>query len=65
MDISSLVAMAGDAPSRALLESLSRDNSQVLSYLQREFVNVLGPEGKSEVVSFYEDKMSPTAIQVS
>ncbi|RBR10790.1 uncharacterized protein FIESC28_09321 [Fusarium coffeatum] len=65
MDISSLISMAGDAPSRALVESLSRDNSQVLGYLQREFVNVLGPEGKSEVVSFYEDKMSPTAIQDS
>lgn len=48
-----------------MVESLSRDNSQILSYLQREFVDVLGPEGKSEVVCFYEDSMSPTAVQVS
>lgn len=65
MDIGSLVAMTGNAPSRSMVESLSRDNSQILGYLQREFVDVLGPEGKSEVVCFYEDMMSPTGIQVS
>lgn len=48
-----------------MVESLSRNNSQILDYLQREFLDVLGPEGKSEVVCFYEDMMSPTGIQVS
>jgi hypothetical protein len=65
MDIGSLVAMTGNAPSRSMVESLSRDNPQIVSYLQREFVDVLGPEGKSEVVCFYEDSMSLTAVQVS
>ncbi|WZH48485.1 Kinesin light chain [Fusarium acuminatum] len=46
-----------------MVESLSRDNPQIVSYLQREFVDVLGPEGKSEVVCFYEDSMSLTAVQ--
>ncbi|KAH6956169.1 hypothetical protein DER45DRAFT_585031 [Fusarium avenaceum] len=64
MDIGSLVAMTGNAPSRSMVESLSRNNSQILDYLQREFVDVLGPEGKSEVVCFYEDMMSPTGIQL-
>ncbi|KAG5655130.1 hypothetical protein KAF25_001903 [Fusarium avenaceum] len=62
MDIGSLVAMTGNAPSRSMVESLSRDNSRILSYLQREFVDVLGPEGKSEVVCLYEDMLSPTGI---
>ncbi|KAH7236573.1 hypothetical protein BKA59DRAFT_460104 [Fusarium tricinctum] len=63
MDIGSLVAMTGNAPSRSMVKSLSRDKSQILSSLQWEIVDVLGPEGKSEVVCFYEDSMSPTPVQ--
>lgn len=63
MDISSLIAMAGDGPNRFLVESIS-GNSQVLSIQQREFCSALGEEGKSEVFCFYETLKSPTAVQV-
>ena len=56
--------MAGDGRNRFLVESLSQDNSQILSYHQREFESALGGQGDSEVVCFYETEESPTAQQV-
>ncbi|UKZ56936.1 hypothetical protein TrVGV298_010783 [Trichoderma virens] len=63
MDISSLIPMAGDGPNRFLLESIGSTNSQVLSIQQREFSKALGGPGESEVVSFYETRLSPTALK--
>jgi protein SERAC1 len=65
MDISSLIPMVGDGPNRFLVESIGRDNSQILSVQQREFNTALGAEGDSEVFCFYETRMSPTAQQVT
>lgn len=65
MDITSLIPMAGDSsPNRSLIESLSRNNSQVLTAQQRDFHRALGDKGNSEVFCFYETLESPTAQQV-
>lgn len=64
MDNTSLVPMVRDGPNRFLIESLSRVNSQILSIQQRDFQTVLGGEGESEIVCFYEMLKSPTAKQV-
>lgn len=64
MDIRSLIPMAGDGPNRFLLESIGKNNSQILSIQQREFSEVLGVKGEFEIISFYETRLSPTAIQV-
>ncbi|KAH6889970.1 hypothetical protein B0T10DRAFT_572167 [Thelonectria olida] len=61
MNISSLIPMVGDQPNRFLVESLSHENSQVLSTLQREFPKSLGEEGEKEIVCFFETESSPTA----
>ncbi|PTB77013.1 hypothetical protein M440DRAFT_1438697 [Trichoderma longibrachiatum ATCC 18648] len=65
MDIRSLVPMAGDRPNRFLLESIGSYSSQVLSTQQREFTQALGGQGDSEIISFYETRMSPTAVKDS
>jgi hypothetical protein len=65
MDITSLIPMAGDSsPNRFLIESLSRDNSQILTIQRREFHKALGDKGNSEVFCFYETLESPTAQRV-
>lgn len=64
MDIRSLIPMAGDGPNRFLLESIGSNSSQILSIQQREFSQALGGQGESEIVSFYETRLSPTASKV-
>lgn len=64
MDIRSLIPIVGDRPNRFLLESIASNNSQILSIQQREFTDALGGQGETEIVSFYETYLSPTAIQV-
>ncbi|KAK6449817.1 hypothetical protein FP744_10006067 [Trichoderma asperellum] len=62
MDITSLITMAGDSsPNRFIIESLSRNNSQILTLQQRDFHKALGDKGNSEVFCFYETLESPTA----
>ncbi|KJZ70126.1 hypothetical protein HIM_10496 [Hirsutella minnesotensis 3608] len=61
MDISSLLPMVGEGPNMFLVQSISQINSQILSIQQRDFHAVLGAEGKSEIVCFYETLQSPTA----
>ncbi|KAL7795561.1 ankyrin repeat-containing domain protein [Trichoderma afarasin] len=63
MDIRSLIPMAGDRPNRFLLESIGYDNSQILSIQKREFAEALGGRGEFEIISFYETRLSPTALQ--
>ncbi|TFB01142.1 Ankyrin repeat domain-containing protein 50 [Trichoderma ghanense] len=63
MDIGSLIPMAGDGPNRFLLESLGSYSSQVLSTQQRDFTQALGGQGETEIISFYETRMSPTAVK--
>ncbi|KAK4069551.1 uncharacterized protein Triagg1_6975 [Trichoderma aggressivum f. europaeum] len=63
MDIHSLIPMVGDGPNRFLLESIGSNNSQILSIQQREFSDALGDQGETEIVSFYETRFSPTALQ--
>ncbi|PKK53500.1 hypothetical protein CI102_1943 [Trichoderma harzianum] len=63
MDIRSLIPMAGDGPNRFLLESIGFTNSQILSIHQREFSEALGVKGEFEIISFYETRLSPTALQ--
>ena len=63
MDNSALVAMVGDGPNRPLVDTIGRINSQILRIQQREFPAVLGGEGDSEIVCFYETVESPTAAQ--
>ncbi|KAF3057728.1 Ankyrin repeat domain-containing protein 50 [Trichoderma lentiforme] len=64
MDIRSLTPMAGDGPNRFLLESIGFTNSQILSIQQREFSEALSVKGEVEIISFYETRLSPTALQV-
>ncbi|PON27255.1 hypothetical protein TGAM01_v203636 [Trichoderma gamsii] len=63
MDIRSLIPMAGDGPNRFLLESIGSNNSQILSIQHREFSKALGGQGQSEIVSFYETRLSRTALK--
>ncbi|OTA02427.1 hypothetical protein A9Z42_0027950 [Trichoderma parareesei] len=63
MDIRSLIPMAGNGPNRFLLESIGSYSSQVLSTQQREFSQALGGQGETELISFYETRMSPTAVK--
>ncbi|KAL7910421.1 ankyrin repeat-containing domain protein [Trichoderma velutinum] len=63
MDIRSLIPMSGDGPNRFLLESMGFNSSQILSIQQREFSEALGGQGESEIFSFYETRLSPTALQ--
>ncbi|KAL9477147.1 hypothetical protein ACSS6W_006988 [Trichoderma asperelloides] len=66
MDITSLITMAGDSsPNRFLIESLSRNNSQILTLQQRDFHKALGDKGNSEVFCFYETLESPTAERIN
>lgn len=60
MNIRYLIAMAGNGPNRALIESLNQDNSMILSQQKRKFGQALGDEGNSEVFCFYELRKSPT-----
>lgn len=64
MDISSLIAMAGDGPNRFLVESIGAHSSQVLTSQQRDFNTALGGEGDAEVFCFYETLKSRTAQKV-
>jgi len=64
MDISSLIPMVNDQPNRALLESLSAINSQVLRLQSRSFAQFLDQTALN-LFCFYETKLSPTAVQVS
>ncbi|VUC29568.1 unnamed protein product [Clonostachys rosea] len=61
MDISSLIPMVGDGPSRFLVESIGHISSQILTIQQREFPTALGDKECSEVFCFYETLKSPTA----
>ncbi|KAL6812492.1 nacht and ankyrin domain-containing protein [Trichoderma sp. SZMC 28015] len=63
MDIRSLIPMCGDGPNRFLLESIGSNSSQILSMQQRDFSEALGGQGESEIFSFYETRLSPTALQ--
>ncbi|KAM6478238.1 nacht and ankyrin domain-containing protein [Trichoderma sp. SZMC 28011] len=63
MDIRSLIPMCGDGPNRFLLESIGSNSSQILSMQQRDFLEALGGQGESETFSFYETRLSPTALQ--
>jgi protein SERAC1 len=65
MDITSLIPMVEDGPTRFLLESIGNINSQIISIQTREFHNALGREGESGVVYFYETVMSPIAARVN
>lgn len=64
--IRSLIPMGGDGPNRFLflLESIGFNNSQILSIQHREFSKALGGQGQSEIVSFFETRMSRTALKV-
>ncbi|KAK4449085.1 hypothetical protein QBC34DRAFT_97915 [Podospora aff. communis PSN243] len=61
IDIASFVMMVGDGPNRSLVESLSRENSQVLDIQRREFQSVFKKGHACEIVCFYETEQSPTA----
>ncbi|KAJ4856987.1 hypothetical protein T069G_07884 [Trichoderma breve] len=63
MDIRSLIPMAGDGPNRFLLESIGFNNSQILNIQQREFSDALGVNHEFEIISFYETRLSPTALR--
>jgi protein SERAC1 len=63
MDISSLIPMVGDQPNRYLLESLGPE-SDVLQEQRATFPEVFDFRD-SEIISFFETKLSPTALQVS
>lgn len=65
MDISSLIPMVENGPNRFLLESIGLFSSQILSIQHREFLETLSAQGDSKIISFYETRMSPTAIKVS
>ncbi len=64
IDIRSFIPMAGNGPNRFLLESIGFTGSQILSLQHREFLEALGGQGESEIVSFYETCLSPTALCV-
>lgn len=65
MDTASLITMTGDSSvSRFLVESLSRNTSQILTIQQRDFHRALGDKGNSEVFCFYETLESPAARRV-
>lgn len=64
IDIRSLIPMVGDGINRFLLESIGSINSQILSIQKREFSEALGSQGESQIISFYETRVSPTALQV-
>ena len=64
MEISSLKLMVPEAPNRSLVESISHVNSQILGILHRDFHDVLGEKGGSEIICFYETRESPTAKRV-
>ncbi|KAL6796140.1 hypothetical protein GGI42DRAFT_95189 [Trichoderma sp. SZMC 28013] len=63
MDISSLIPMVENGPNRFLLESIGLFSSQILSIQHREFLETLSAQGDSKIISFYETRMSPTAIK--
>ncbi|KAK0649643.1 hypothetical protein B0T16DRAFT_428330 [Cercophora newfieldiana] len=65
MDITSLVPMIGDGPSRPLIDAISSINSQILTMQQREFPSALGGVEDSEMFCFYETLESPTAQNVN
>lgn len=64
MDIRSLLAMAGNGPSRRLIQSLAEGRSQILEGMAEEFYKVLGKNTEVEIFSFYETKFGPTAQMV-
>ncbi|KAK5993735.1 hypothetical protein PT974_07172 [Cladobotryum mycophilum] len=63
MNITSLVAMAGNGPNRFLVESIGSSASQILSIQQREFQIAFPERDDSEVFCFFETLQSPTAKQ--
>ncbi|KAK3371759.1 hypothetical protein B0T24DRAFT_579192, partial [Lasiosphaeria ovina] len=62
MDIASLIPMVNDQPNRALLESLSAINSQILRLQGRSFAKFLDQTALN-LFCFYETKLSPTAVR--
>jgi hypothetical protein len=64
MEVGSLKLMVAEAPNRSLVESIGHVNSQILDILHRDFYNVLGEEGGSKIICFYETRESPTAKRV-
>lgn len=62
MDIASFIPMVKDQPNQALVHSLGKE-SQILRNQCRDFPKAFDYED-SEIVCFYETKMSPTAILV-
>ena len=64
MDIGSLIPMVADGPNRFLVESIGHINSQILSMQRRDFHIAMGEKGESEIICFFETKMSPTARKV-
>ncbi|KAL2877237.1 hypothetical protein SGCOL_007393 [Colletotrichum sp. CLE4] len=64
MDTESLIPMVEDGPNLPLLRSLDRIQSQMPSVCSMEFPTALGGKGDSEIVSFYETLVSPTAEKV-
>ena len=63
MDISSLVPMVGDQPNRYFLESLGKE-SEILPEQRTKFPKAFDFKD-SEIISFFETQMSPTAVKVS
>jgi protein SERAC1 len=63
MDISSLVPVVGDQPNRYFLESLGPE-SDLLQEQRATFPKVFDFRD-SEIISFFETKLSPTALEVS
>ncbi|EQB48612.1 hypothetical protein CGLO_12149 [Colletotrichum gloeosporioides Cg-14] len=65
MNVESIRAMAGNNPNRSLIDSLSGENSYVLTQQSRRFNRLLdNTDSKINVVYFYETVMSPTAQQL-
>lgn len=60
MAIASLIALVGDQPNRALLESLS-GNSALLQLQHRELFDRLEGSAFCATAAFYETSESPTA----
>ncbi|PVH71306.1 hypothetical protein DL98DRAFT_397381, partial [Cadophora sp. DSE1049] len=63
LDIKSFTQVVGDGPNRYLVESLGRDNSQVLDTQCRKFSKAFDFEGSSEIYCFYETRTSNTALK--
>lgn len=63
MDIDGLKQMLGDRPNRLLVESVSHNNSSVLTRLRRDFAKLLDEFNKIDIFCFYETELSHTPSQ--